>query len=395
MSENNNNQVIDFEEIFKDYEGYDQKKQEEKKPILNTNSNIITILLYTILFFLGLAGALVSVIITNVNKKTPSYVSLSKLVDTNDDNYLTLISVDDFIIESTKFKKTEFYTVIVNIESLEDPYYIVSLTKNEDKQTFLVKEKEKIVSNEIINWPSTNDGLTDGPIIGIYYANTNSNIDLFKDYYNFINAGSLSNLKMSLIQFFSYIIVLVPMFLINFKEIKVDYIDFKKHDSPILSRLLTGFAYMLAVNFILGLATNILSSFLDGGTSSVNQNFIEQLLKSHGAVFMFITIGVFAPIVEELVFRKAFFGLIKDDKKAIIISSVSFGLLHVTTEIINLVSTSSFGIIPLLNVLVLSLPYIGMGFFLGYWYSKNNRNISLLIGMHAISNIFSGLLIIL
>lgn len=395
MSENNNNQVIDFEELFKDYEQYDQKKKEEKNPILNTNSNIMTILLYTIFFFLGLAGALVSVIVANVSKKSPSYVTLSKLVDTNNDEYLALISIDDFILESEKFKNNEFYTISVSIPNFDNPYYLVSLTKNEEKQTFLINEKDKIVTNDVIRWPSTNEGLTEGPVIGIYYSNTKTDVNQFKDYYNFINAGNLSNLKMSLVQFFSYIVVLIPMFLINFKEIKVDFIDFKKNDSPIISRLLTGFAYMIAVNFVLGLATNILGSFFNGGTQSINQNFIEQLLKSHGAAFMLITIGVFAPIVEELVFRKAIFGLIKNDKTAIIVSSLTFGLLHVTTEIINLVSTASFGIIPLMNVLVLSLPYVGMGFFLGYWYSRNNRNITLLIGMHAISNIFSGLLILL
>ena len=50
---------------------------------------------------------------------------------------------------------------------------------------------------------------------------------------------------------------------------------------------------------------------------------------------MILAVVIFTPIVEELVFRKAIFGLFKNKWVGFAVSTLIFGLIHVTGEIFN------------------------------------------------------------
>ena len=91
---------------------------------------------------------------------------------------------------------------------------------------------------------------------------------------------------------------------------------------------------------------------------------------------------IYAPIVEEAVFRGCLRRFIKNDILFIIISALSFGLLHTITSEASLV-----------GALIMGLPYIAMGAFFAYLYVKTN-NICTNMSMHAFQNLLSFIVMI-
>ena len=71
---------------------------------------------------------------------------------------------------------------------------------------------------------------------------------------------------------------------------------------------------------------------------------------------------IYAPIVEETLFRGCIRRFIKNDKLFIIVSALVFGLLH-----------TAFSEETIYNALVLAIPYATMGGFLAYIYTKTNN----------------------
>ena len=82
---------------------------------------------------------------------------------------------------------------------------------------------------------------------------------------------------------------------------------------------------------------------------------------------------IWAPIVEELIFRGSLRRFIKNNKIFIVISAVVFGLLHTIVEA------------TLTNVLFMAIPYMVIGGFFAYLYAKT-ENICTNIFSHAFFN---------
>lgn len=381
-----NNQIIDFEEIFKQDE-IEVKNAEKFDNSKNKDKNVLTIILYVVLFFLGILPLFVQLLIVNINPKTTTYVALNNLVDLNSDDVLVLTSFRDFYAESSKIKLKDksFKTYPVNEYNLVD-FVLVSLSDQQTDIDFLNNgdNVSKIISGEINSWP----GFTSRSLV-VYYEDILEYSIQFDHLDNFYNSGSLTNFDNGLLQFLSYLLIFIPLVIINRREMELDFMYFKKEQHPITSKLLIGLAAMLAANFVFGIISQLLGYIFKVGGTSSNQLAIQGIMQSNGFIFMAISVVIFAPVVEELVFRKAIFGLIKSEKKAIIVSTITFGLLHVTTELFMLLSVSGFSFANFMNLIVISIPYLGMGAFLGYYYSKNLRNLSLLIGIHALSNLVS------
>lgn len=147
---------------------------------------------------------------------------------------------------------------------------------------------------------------------------------------------------------------------------------------------------MVVVGYLFLMIGNILSNFLStvvrnfSNTKeiiSLNQFYINKILNSSSAYLMIVPTVILAPIIEELVFRKAFFSLFKNDIVALIVSSLVFGLIHVSGE---------SGIYLLVNLIIYAIP----GFALGFVYLKNNKNIYPVIFVHALTNLISVLAVL-
>ncbi len=124
---------------------------------------------------------------------------------------------------------------------------------------------------------------------------------------------------------------------------------------------------------------SLLSIFLSRSGVSVNQESVESL----PIWFSFPLAVIYAPIVEESLFRGCIRRFIKNDKVFIVVSALAFGLLH-----------TAFTEATLYNVIVVALPYMAIGGFLAYLYVKTN-NICTNMAFHSFHNTIAMIITIL
>ena len=140
--------------------------------------------------------------------------------------------------------------------------------------------------------------------------------------------------------------------------------------------------FILAVNFGL----SIIISFITKTDNSQNQ----QILENNSLISPFYTFFytcIVAPILEETIFRGGIYTFVKDKigvVAALIISSLFFGLIHVSNALLS----GDF------NDLIYLILYAGIGFILGYAYERSDT-IVVPIGIHAGNNLFSFIMMML
>lgn len=130
--------------------------------------------------------------------------------------------------------------------------------------------------------------------------------------------------------------------------------------------------------------TNIIISFFTIKETSTNQEIIE-IIAADNKFYIFFSVVIFAPIVEELVFRGALYNAMKKKfsvKFSIIASSSVFALMHFTISLI-LGDFSDMIFLP---------GYIVPAIILCTLYEKT-RNIYAPIFLHFINNLIGTILI--
>lgn len=370
--------IINYEELFKD----DESNKNDKKLPDQTNKSVLTIVLYVVLFFLGLAQLVVYPFLTI---KDSAYLVLEQATLRNADNYLYVINEDDLIEFNDEFNINESYIYIK-----EGVAYITYYDEIiNDRNNFVLKIPDIISGNSIYFSDNIEPDLEEDKVI-INYANNlsieieNPNRDVIENQFTFSQQSILITV--------SYLIVAVALFIPNYNKIKFDYSLIQKHskEKPFVTNMIQSALLLIAVSMGIGIITQLVGTIFNFSSISANQESINMLMNSKYAILTLITVTFIGPLVEELVFRGAFFNLIKNPKIAIIVSSITFGLIHITTEIINL--SSGFDFITIMQILVFSLQYIAMGAFLGYLYEKNNRNIVFIYGVHGLYNLLVSIL---
>ncbi len=168
----------------------------------------------------------------------------------------------------------------------------------------------------------------------------------------------------------NFIYTTLIMFLIIYwaKDILIE--DFKKLKKFNFKTIGTIFGIYLVMFLINGVINMIMMKI---GAVSDNQEVLNLLLNESKLFFVFSAV-IFAPIVEEIVFRLAIFRSTYDKHPilAMVISSFLFGLMHV------------IGSKSLINYLFI-LTYINMGFWMAYTYRKND-NLFASIFIHFLNN---------
>ncbi|UPU39414.1 CPBP family intramembrane metalloprotease [Erysipelothrix sp. Poltava] len=141
---------------------------------------------------------------------------------------------------------------------------------------------------------------------------------------------------------------------------------------------------MLLFNIALGLLVQLI---LGSGTVSANQNAVNEGLRNFPFLNMFATI-VFAPIVEEIVFRGALYQSLRSEKSyysSIAISCFLFGLIHILPS---MMTTGD------LTQLIYLIPYSGMAIFMIMAFEVTG-SIWGAIFVHMLNNAFATLTVIL
>ncbi len=181
------------------------------------------------------------------------------------------------------------------------------------------------------------------------------------------------NISINTVMLLTEIIVLVCYIKKNFSFLKIEFIIFKDNIKESFIQVANWLAWIYILNFL----SNVAITFLLGIESSENQSLIVESMQGNVLITMF-SIIVFAPIVEELVFRASIFSLFykKNKTLAVILGSSIFGLMHV------LVSIFSQNYVDL----VYFIPYALMGYCICQCYIKSNNFIAPFL-LHFINNI--------
>lgn len=212
-----------------------------------------------------------------------------------------------------------------------------------------------------------------GSIIYYYgiYAVTNITKDVsFSEFWNSMIAYD-DPMGMSILQLVSYVPFLLIILILLKDDWSKDFADFKKNWKKYLMYVGLGVAAIFFANFVLSIVYRL---FNITGESN-NEETITKILLSEGALPMIISVVIMAPLAEELLFRKIFFGVCEKSFNftplvTIIISTLVFSFIHVSdVESLKYI----FQYIPLALIMCLV-----------YHFSNNNIFASMLI--HAANN---------
>ena len=161
-----------------------------------------------------------------------------------------------------------------------------------------------------------------------------------------------------LLSFINDLLLLIIFISIYKKTIKKDFHDYfnknyKNNIKESFSTWLIGFGIMIASNLLIAILTK--------GQLSQNEETVRGLIDKY-PLYMTFQVMLYAPITEELIFRKSIKDFITNKKLYIIISGLIFGGLHVITSI-----TSN----PLSYLYL--IPYCSLGFVFAYLYQKTDN----------------------
>ena len=184
-----------------------------------------------------------------------------------------------------------------------------------------------------------------------------------------IDINNIDKTTKILIIFINDCLLLILMLSIYRKTIIKDYQNFfnhnlKKHLIKSITMWLIGFGIMIVSNYIILILTD--------GTIAQNEENVRTLIDSY-PLYMAFQLIIYAPITEELIFRKSIKDITNNKIIYILTSGLVFGGLHVLSSLSN----------P--EGLLYLIPYCSLGFIFAYLYYKTD-NIFSTITIHSLHN---------
>ena len=188
------------------------------------------------------------------------------------------------------------------------------------------------------------------------------------------------NLSLSYKIFFSFIVNLLFLVLICWGYFKTLKKDFKLFFKDFFNNIEISIKYWL-VGFTIMIISNLIIVFITNGAIAGNEEQVRELIDI-SPLYMLFSVSIYAPLTEELLFRKGFRDIIKNKWLYIIVSGFVFGSLHVIGNIGSVID------------LLYLIPYCSLGIAFAYTYYKTN-NIFSTICMHSIHNTMAIILYLL
>lgn len=164
--------------------------------------------------------------------------------------------------------------------------------------------------------------------------------------------------------------IIFVLFLIKIysKDLKEAFKDFKKNYKDYIDDMFKYWVLGLLVMVI----TNFLIVYFTPSEMARNEEAVRTLLTKIPIYMIFGTV-VIAPIVEEIIFRRAFRDLFESKWLYVIMSGLVFGTLHAITSFNNYYE------------LLFIIPYSALGISFALLYVKNNNILTPII-MHTLHN---------
>ena len=189
-----------------------------------------------------------------------------------------------------------------------------------------------------------------------------------------LDMNNLTGTQSVLLNIYSNAFVLLILILIYKASLKKDLINFKNNFSNYfyvsMKIWIIGIVLMITFNLIIGMFTK--------SPTSNNEAALRNLI-SYSPYAMIVNTVLLSPAVEEIVFRKSFRNVFKNDLAFILISGIVFGALHV---ILSIKTATDF---------LYLLPYCSLGLCFSYMYYKT-KNIYAPIFVHMLHNLITTLL---
>lgn len=141
-----------------------------------------------------------------------------------------------------------------------------------------------------------------------------------------INFESLPKVFQTIILIIFSLIEMAILILIYKNSLKKDLKDIKKNHKSYFNEY---FKYWLIIIFVMLISNALIFYFFDSVTSKNEMAFYQ--LTSNTPIYAYFSGVIFAPLIEELIYRRSLRNMIPNDKLFIFVSGIIFGGLHVLT----------------------------------------------------------------
>ena len=200
----------------------------------------------------------------------------------------------------------------------------------------------------------------------ILYITFSETVIILMHYLGF-NINSLSIHKKNICLIIIDIILMIIFYLIYFKD---NNTELKRYSKNLTKFLLFGLK-MWVIGAILMFTSNILINHFYPTSIATNEEAVQKLLKV-SPIYTAFSACIFAPFVEEMIFRKALRKVFNNSIIFIIISGLAFGFIH------NISNIGSHNMIYI-------IPYGLFGSIFAYTYVKT-KSIFVPITFHLMHN---------
>ena len=178
--------------------------------------------------------------------------------------------------------------------------------------------------------------------------------------------------------FIVYLLMFIGLIINDFKYLSIDLLNFKNKLAKNIIYLVFGGAILYLFSYLINLGLSKL-----GVSMSNNQISIENMLILGSKVITFFSVIIFAPLVEELIYRKSIYSLSNNKVVYYIVSILAFSLPHMLSTTYDL-KTFILGLIP----------YLFSGFILSL-ICDHTKNIYVSTLAHIINNLIAFIIIII
>lgn len=380
MPNDNLDEIFDFESLF------ESKDKKEPSPELTSSMPlsraVITVVVY---FFIMLFVAGFAVLgFYEVESFTNDYTVEESML---------------YNIESNPYALG--YTFTTSYDALAREYPDVKVIYTTTSYVFLANQNNEYltetydfitIQNFYKTWGATWDNDLNSESVVLLMFEEDTAFRIFMSLEPFENASSVRYPKAfteitpsasAILNFTIYILLAISIIPITLNTLKVEASYLKKPLKQLGIDAVIGYAYMMIASVAAQFLIQGIGFLFDYTQPvSLNQQAIERSLLSSTGILMVLMTVLFAPVLEELVFRKSMFRFFKNPYVAMVVSSLVFGLIHVTSET------------NILDFITNLISYSASGFALGYVYIKNKNNVWSSILVHAVANAVSIIIIL-
>lgn len=190
-----------------------------------------------------------------------------------------------------------------------------------------------------------------------------------------ININNLSELSKIIYSFIFDLLFIMLLMFIYCKELISEFKSF--FNKKIFDNIGLSIAYWI-IGLIIMVVSNLIIAVITNGTLAANEEAVRDLIDKF-PIYMAFQVAIYAPLTEEIIFRKSIREATNNKFIYVLASGLVFGGLHVISSVSSLID------------LIYLVPYCSLGFVFALLYYRTN-NIFSTITVHSIHNTLAILL---